>query len=152
MKDNTVNVLNTLKDRGFIERTTDDNALIELLETPQTVYIGFDPTSHSLHIGSLVQIMTLSHFQQHGHKAIALVGGATGMIGDPSGKTEERKFLTEDNLRSNEEGIKKQLAQFIDFTGKSSDQPAIMVNNFDWTKGISYIEWLRDVGKASVSM
>lgn len=108
-------------------------------------YIGFDPTADSLHIGNLVQIMTLVHFQRAGHKPIALVGGATGMVGDPSGKSAERNLLSEDILRHNQECVKKQLEKFIDFS--ASDNSAEMVNNYDWFKGIGFLEFIRDVGK-----
>jgi len=109
-------------------------------------YIGFDPTSDSLHIGHLVGIMTLVHFQRSGHKPYALVGGATGMIGDPSGKSEERNLLDEPTLRHNQECLKSQLSRFLDF---SSDEPnaAVMVNNYDWMKEFSFLAFIRDVGK-----
>lgn len=111
-----------------------------------TGYIGFDPTSDSLHIGSLVPIILLIHLQKAGHKPIALLGGATGMIGDPTGKSDERNLLQEDQLLRNVEGIRKQLSKFLDFTGSGSLAPEI-VNNYDWFKGISFIEFLRDTGK-----
>jgi tyrosyl-tRNA synthetase len=107
-------------------------------------YIGFDPTADSLHIGHLTQIMTLLNFQRAGHKAYALVGGATGMVGDPSGKSAERNLLSEDILRHNEACVKKQLEKFLDFTGKNA---AEMVNNYDWFKGFSFLDFIRDVGK-----
>lgn len=111
-----------------------------------TGYIGFDPTADSLHIGSLVPILLLVHFQKAGHKPIALVGGATGMIGDPSGKKEERKLLTEEDVNRNAEGIRKQLSRFLDFdSGKKN--AALLVNNADWFKSISTISFLRDAGK-----
>lgn len=109
-------------------------------------YIGFDPTSDSLHIGSLVPILLLVHLQKAGHKPIALVGGATGMIGDPSGKSEERNFLSEEQLQKNLDGIKKQLEQFLVFDA-SKPNAAEMVNNYDWFKNISFIQFLRDAGK-----
>jgi len=109
-------------------------------------YIGFDPTSDSLHIGSLVPILLLVHLQKAGHKPIALVGGATGMIGDPSGKSEERNFLSEEQLQKNLDGIKKQLEQFLDFDALKPNA-AEMVNNYDWFKNISFIQFLRDAGK-----
>ncbi len=111
-----------------------------------TAYVGFDPTSDSLHIGHLVSIMLLRHLQKAGHKPIALIGGATGMIGDPSGKSEERNLLDEPTLRHNQECIKKQMARFLDF---NSDVPnkAEMVNNYDWMKDFSFLEFIRDVGK-----
>jgi tyrosyl-tRNA synthetase len=111
-----------------------------------TGYIGFDPTSDSLHIGSLVPILLLVHLQKAGHKPIALVGGATGMIGDPSGKSEERNFLSEEQLQKNLDGIKKQLEQFLDFDA-SKPNAAEMANNYDWFKNISFIQFLRDAGK-----
>lgn len=108
-------------------------------------YIGFDPTADSLHIGNLVQIMTLVHFQRCGHKPYALVGGATGMVGDPSGKSAERNLLSEDILRHNEACVKKQLEKFLDFTaGKNA---AVMVNNYDWFKNFNFLDFIRDVGK-----
>lgn len=108
-------------------------------------YIGFDPTADSLHIGHLVQIMTLLQFQQCGHKPYALVGGATGMVGDPSGKSDERNLLSEDILRHNEACVKKQLEKFLDFSKGAAS--AEMVNNYDWFKGISFLDFIRDVGK-----
>ncbi len=111
-----------------------------------SAYIGFDPTADSLHIGSLVQIILLMHFQQAGHKPIALVGGATGMIGDPSGKSSERNLLDEDTLRKNIEGMKNQLARFLDFSSNSPNAAAL-VNNFDWMKNLSFLDFARDIGK-----
>jgi tyrosyl-tRNA synthetase len=107
-------------------------------------YIGFDPTASSLHIGNLAAIMLLKHFQLAGHKPIALVGGATGMVGDPSGKSEERNLLDEETLRFNQEAIKKQLSKFLDFSGENA---AELVNNYDWFKNFGFLEFLRDVGK-----
>jgi tyrosyl-tRNA synthetase len=107
-------------------------------------YIGFDPTADSLHIGHLTQIMTLLHFQQAGHKPFALVGGATGMVGDPSGKSAERNLLSEDVLRHNESCVKKQLEKFLDFRGNNA---AEMVNNYDWFKEFKFLDFIRDVGK-----
>lgn len=109
-------------------------------------YIGFDPTADSLHVGHLVQIMTLIHFQRSGHKPYALVGGATGMVGDPSGKSEERNLLDEGSLNHNVECIKKQLSKFLDFESGASNS-AVMVNNYDWFKGFSFLNFIRDVGK-----
>jgi tyrosyl-tRNA synthetase len=108
-------------------------------------YIGFDPTADSLHIGHLVQIMTLLQFQQCGHKPFALVGGATGMVGDPSGKSAERNLLSEDVLRHNEACVKKQLEKFLDFSKGANS--AEMVNNYDWFRGLSFLDFIRDVGK-----
>ena len=109
-------------------------------------YVGFDPTADSLHIGSLVPILLLVHLQKAGHKPVALVGGATGMVGDPSGKSEERNMLSEEILNKNVEGIKKQLQHFLDFNATSANA-AVMVNNYDWFKGISFLEFIRDAGK-----
>lgn len=111
-----------------------------------TAYIGFDPTADSLHIGSLVQIILLMHFQQAGHKPIALVGGATGMIGDPSGKSSERNLLDEATLEKNLNGMKAQLSRFLDFSSNSKNA-ALLVNNFDWMKELSFLDFARDVGK-----
>ena len=116
-----------------------------LLEHATTGYIGFDPTADSLHIGSLVQILILKHFQNAGHKPIALVGGATGMVGDPSGKSVERNLLDEASLQKNIEGVKAQLSRFLDFN--ATENPAELVNNFDWMKDISLIDFVRDIGK-----
>jgi tyrosyl-tRNA synthetase len=111
-----------------------------------TAYIGFDPTADSLHIGSMVPILLLMHFQKAGHKPVALVGGATGMVGDPSGKSEERNLLDEDVLNKNVDGIKKQLSRFLDFSANSANA-AQMVNNYDWFKNISFLDFIRDTGK-----
>ncbi|MDE6121250.1 MAG: tyrosine--tRNA ligase, partial [Muribaculaceae bacterium] len=118
----------------------------ELKKGMATAYLGIDPTADSLHIGHLVGVMMLKHFQRAGHRPIALVGGATGMIGDPSMKSQERKLLDEDTLRHNQEAIKKQLARFLDF---DSDAPnaAVLVNNYDWMKSFSFLDFIRDVGK-----
>jgi len=119
----------------------------EQLQKEQTAaYIGFDPTADSLHIGSLVQIILLMHFQKAGHKPIALVGGATGMIGDPSGKSNERNLLDEETLNKNVAGVKKTLERFIDFSS-NIDNAAEMVNNYDWMKNLSFLEFARDIGK-----
>jgi len=118
----------------------------QLAKEETAAYIGFDPTGESLHIGSLVQIILLMHFQQAGHKPIALVGGATGMIGDPSGKSAERNLLDEATLQKNLKGIKAQLEKFLDFDTQKSNA-AKMVNNYDWMKDISLIEFVRDIGK-----
>ena len=117
-----------------------------LLEKMRSAYVGFDPTSDSLHIGNLVPIMLLAHFQRCGHKPIALIGGATGMIGDPSGKSTERNLLDEKTLRHNQEAIKKQLSHFLDFTS-DAENAAVLVNNYDWMKDFSFLEFIRDVGK-----
>lgn len=112
----------------------------------RTCYIGFDPTSDSLHIGSLVPIMLLAHFQKCGHKPIALIGGATGMIGDPSGKSAERNLLDEDSLKKNQNSIKNQLSKFLNFE-TNIDNSALILNNYDWMKEFSMLEFIRDIGK-----
>ncbi len=117
-----------------------------LLNTKSAGYIGFDPTADSLHIGSLVPIIILMHFQKAGHKPIALVGGATGMVGDPSGKSDERNLLDEKTLNKNIAGVKSQLERFLDF-GSNSNNAAELVNNYDWMKNISLIDFVRDIGK-----
>jgi tyrosyl-tRNA synthetase len=119
----------------------------ELLEKEMVSgYIGFDPTSDSLHIGSLVPILLLVHLQRAGHKPYALVGGATGMVGDPSGKSEERNLLSEETLQFNQEGVRKQLSKFLDFTN-TQPNAAELVNNYDWFKDFSFLNFIRDVGK-----
>ena len=118
----------------------------QLLKEKTTGYVGFDPTADSLHIGSLVPILLLIHLQRAGHQPVALLGGATGMIGDPSGKSEERNLLTEEQLQKNVDGIRKQLGKFLDFNMESETKPLI-VNNYDWFKSMSFIDFLRDTGK-----
>ncbi|CAM4067362.1 tyrosine--tRNA ligase [Gillisia limnaea] len=117
-----------------------------LLEEMRSAYIGFDPTADSLHIGNLVPIMLLAHYQRCGHRPVALVGGATGMIGDPSGKSSERNLLDEATLRHNQECVREQLSQFLDFTSGAKNE-ALMVNNYDWMKDLGFLEFIRDVGK-----
>ena len=117
----------------------------QLKKEQTTAYIGFDPTADSLHIGSLVQIMTLVHFQEAGHKPIALLGGATGMVGDPSGKSKERNLLSREILEQNLKGVKKQLEKFLDFSQGSN--AAVMVNNYDWFKDFLFLDFIRDIGK-----
>ncbi len=139
-----VNVLDELKARGFIEQTTHDQELNEYIEQGNTTcYIGFDPTASSLHIGSLIPIMSLAHMQRFGHRPIALVGGGTGLVGDPSGKTEMRQLLTYEDIQENAKGIKKQLSRFLDF----SEGKALMLNNAEWLTKLEYIPFLRDVGR-----
>ena len=133
-----------LKNRGFIEQVTDD-ALIEqqFAGGPVTCYIGFDPTATSLHIGSLVPIMALTHMQKTGNRPLALVGGGTGLIGDPSGKTEMRQVLTREQIDYNVQCLGRQLSRYIDF----SEGKALLLNNADWLTKINYIEFLRDIGR-----
>ena len=138
------NLLEVLRERGFIEQTTHEEELRSYLEEGKaTCYIGFDPTASSLHVGSLVPIMSLAHMQRHGHRPIALVGGGTGLVGDPSGKTEMRQLLTPEMVDKNAIGIKKQLSRFLDF----NEDKALMVNNADWLTKLEYIPFLRDIGR-----
>lgn len=133
-----------LYERGFIEQVTDEEPIQSLLEKETvTCYIGFDPTAASLHIGSLVPIMSLVHMQRCGHSPIALVGGGTALIGDPSGKTEMRRILTRDEIDANAEAIKKQLSQYLDF----GEGKALLLNNADWLAKLNYVEFLRDIGR-----
>ena len=138
------NFVEELRWRGLLHDIMPDTEA-HLLEHATAGYIGFDPTADSLHIGSLVQILILKHFQNAGHKPIALVGGATGMVGDPSGKSAERNLLDEASLQKNIEGVKAQLGRFLDFN--ATENPAELVNNFDWMKDISLIDFVRDIGK-----
>jgi len=140
-----MNFVEELKWRGMIHDIMPGTE--ELLNKEITTgYIGFDPTSDSLHIGHMVQVMLLVHFQRAGHVPVALIGGATGMIGDPSGKSEERNLLDEKTLFFNQEGIKKQLSKFLDFQSDRKNN-ALMVNNYDWMKEYSYLGFIRDIGK-----
>ena len=137
------NVYDIFKERGFIEQATDEDMLREVLAKPITCYIGFDPTAKSLHVGSLLPIMSLAHMQREGHRPIVVVVGGTSLVGDPSGKDEIRPVMTREEIDSNAQGIKKQLSRFIDFThGK-----ALMLNNADWLVPLNYIDFLRDIGR-----
>lgn len=139
-----MSVLSVLKERGFIEDLTHTEELEDYLtHNRATCYIGFDPTASSLHVGSLVCIMALAHMQRHGHRPIALVGGGTGLIGDPSGKTELRQVITQEQLDENKHGIQRQLSRFLDF----SEDKALLVDNADWLTTLEYIPFLRDIGR-----
>jgi tyrosyl-tRNA synthetase len=140
-----MNLIEELRWRGMLQDIMPGTEE-QLLKEMTTGYIGFDPTADSLHIGSLVPILLLVHFQKAGHKPIALVGGATGMVGDPSGKSEERNLLSEEVLQKNVAGIQKQLEKFLDFSPAKANS-AELVNNYDWFKSISFIDFLRDAGK-----
>jgi tyrosyl-tRNA synthetase len=141
-----MHMLDELKWRGLVADCTDLEALGKRLdESPITVYAGFDPTADSLHAGNLVPLLGLSRFQKLGHHAIALAGGATGSIGDPSGKTQERQLLTRDVLLSNISKVKEQLARLLDFENTSN--PARLLDNATWTEGMSYLDFLREIGK-----
>ena len=136
-------VYEDLKARGLIAQVTDEDAVRDLLNNHKCAfYIGFDPTADSLHVGHFVTIMTMSRLQKAGHTPIALFGGGTGMIGDPSGKTDMRKMLTREQIDHNVECFRKQMAPLIDF----SEGKAIMANNADWLLNLNYVEFLRDVG------
>lgn len=141
-----MNFIEELKWRGMIHDIMPGTEDLFKEEERVTAYVGFDPTADSLHIGHLVSVMMLKHLQLKGHKPIALVGGATGMIGDPSGKCEERNLLDEAVLRRNQEGMKKQLRKFLDFDS-STDNNAEMVNNYDWMKEFGFLTFIREVGK-----
>ncbi len=137
------NVFDTLKERGFIAQCTNEKELRELFDKERvTFYIGFDPTADSLHAGHFIALMAMAHMQRAGHRPICLVGGGTGTVGDPTGRTDMRKMLTDEDIEHNCECFKKQIARFIDF----SDGKAIMVNNGDWLRKLNYIDFLRDVG------
>lgn len=139
----TTNVLDTLKARGFIAQTTNEDALRELLEKPgATFYIGFDPTADSLHVGHFLTMMAMAHLQRAGHRPIALMGGGTGMVGDPSGRTDLRQVLTPETIRHNVNRFKEQMRILLDFT----DDKAIIVDNADWLLQLNYIEFLREIG------
>ncbi len=140
-----MNLIEELRWRGMLQDMV-PGTQEQLQKEMTTGYVGFDPTADSLHIGSLVPILLLVHMQRAGHKPVALVGGATGMVGDPSGKSDERNLLDEETLAANIEGIKKQLSKFLDFN-EAKDNAAVLVNNYDWFKEISFINFLRDVGK-----
>lgn len=135
-------VYDVFMERGFIERATDEDELPEILKGKVTCYIGFDPTASSFHVGNLVPIMALAHMQRHGHRPIALVGGGTGLVGDPSGKDEMRQILTYEVINKNAEMQRKQFARFLDF----SEGRALLLNNADWLTKLNYIDFLRDIG------
>jgi tyrosyl-tRNA synthetase len=137
------NVYDILQERGFIEQVTHEEELRDLLEKESTTfYIGFDATADSLHVGHFVQIMVMSHMQRAGHRPVALIGGGTTMVGDPSGKTDMRKMLTPEEIQANGEAFKKQFSKFIDFSGDK----ALLMNNADWLMNLEYIPFLREIG------
>ena len=135
-------ILDILKERGFLAQMTFEDELYEQLKNPTTFYVGFDPTADSLHIGHYIPIMAMAHMQRAGHKPIALMGGGTGMIGDPSGKTDMRKMLTVETIDHNVECIRQQMSRFLDF----SDGKALIVNNGDWLRHLNFIDFMRDIG------
>lgn len=137
------NAMDVLKERGFLKQVVFEEELYKLLETEKvSFYIGFDPTADSLHIGHFVQLMAMAHMQRAGHRPIALIGGGTGMIGDPSGRSDLRQMMTTETVEHNCEMFRKQMSRFIDF----GEGKAIMVNNADWLLNLNYIEFLRDIG------
>lgn len=135
-------ILDVLKERGFIAQVTFEDELYDLLKNPTTFYVGFDPTADSLHIGHYIPIMAMAHMQRAGHRPIALMGGGTAMIGDPSGKTDMRKMMSVETIDQNVECIKKQMSRFIDF----SNDKALIVNNGDWLRHLNFIDFMRDIG------
>ena len=140
-----MNLIDDLRWRGLIAQSTDEKALVDALKKPITLYIGFDPTAASLHVGNLVVLLILRRFQLAGHHPIALVGGATGLVGDPSGRNDERILNSSEVVAAWVAGIRKQVSAFLDFD--STTNPAIVVNNLDWTAPLTAIEFLRDIGK-----
>lgn len=137
------NAMDILRERGFLKQVVFEEDLYKLLETEKvSFYIGFDPTADSLHIGHFVQLMAMAHMQRAGHRPIALIGGGTGMIGDPSGRSDLRQMMTPETIKHNCEMFRKQMERFIDF----SDDKAIMVNNADWLLNLNYVDFLRDIG------
>ncbi len=138
------NVFSVFKERGFFKQCTGENEVQELFDAGSiTAYIGFDPTARSLHVGSLVPIMALMHLERSGHRPIAVVGGGTGLIGDPSGKTEQRQLLSKQDLRDNFDALRAQLGKFLDFEGGK----AIALDNAEWLANLNYIDFLRDIGR-----
>jgi len=139
-----MNIFHDLQQRGLIKDVSNLEEVSNLLNTPTTIYCGFDPSAISMHLGNFVQISILMRLQRAGHRIIAVVGGATGMIGDPSGKSKERNLLNAASIEANTQAIKKQLERYLDF---SDPKKGIVVNNFDWLGKLSMIDYLRDYGK-----
>ena len=141
-----MHILDELKERGFIRQVTFEEDLYKAFDKGMvTFYTGFDPTADSLHIGHYIPIMAMAHLQRAGHRPIALMGGGTGMVGDPSGKSDLRKVLTVEDIDHNVECFKKQMSNFLDFD-PAKPNCALIVNNADWLRNLNYIEFLRDVG------
>ncbi len=138
-----INVYDVLKERGFVEQVSDAEGIRAVVERPITCYIGFDPSAPSFHVGHLVPIMALAHMQRHGHRPIAIMGGGTGMIGDPTDKDEMRKLLSVEQVDANVAQLKEQMSRLLDF----SEGRALLLNNADWLRPLNYLEFLRDVGR-----
>lgn len=138
-----VNALDVLQERGFVEQVSDAEGLRSAMESPLTFYIGYDPSAASLHAGSLLTIMAVAHLQRLGHRPIVVVGGGTGMIGDPTGRTEMRQLMAVDSIAENVDAIRRQLSHYIDF----GEDRAVVVNNAEWLMKLGYIEFLRDIGQ-----
>src|SRR5688500_6582740 len=137
-------VIAILRDRGFIAQISEEEKLREAFASgPVTLYAGYDPTAPSLTVGHLLSVMMLAHLQRAGHRPIVLVGGGTGMVGDPSGKTEMRQLLSIEQIEANMQGLRQQFGRYIDF----ADGRALMVNNADWLLRLGYVEFLRDIGR-----
>ncbi|HCS75966.1 MAG TPA: tyrosine--tRNA ligase, partial [Clostridiales bacterium] len=140
---NDKNVFDVLKERGYLAQVTHEEEVRELLASePVTFYIGFDPTADSLHVGHFIQVMVMMHMQRAGHRPIAMLGGGTALVGDPSGKTDMRKMMTRETVEHNGRAFKKQLSRFLDF----SEGKAIMANNADWLLELNYVDFLREIG------
>lgn len=139
----TENVFDVLSERGFIEQASDADGIRAVVEKPITCYVGFDPSAASFHVGHLVPIMALAHMQRHGHRPIAVMGGGTGMVGDPTDKDEMRRLLSVEQIDANVANLKRQMANLLDF----SEGKALMVNNADWLRPLKYLEFLRDIGR-----
>jgi len=136
-------VFDILKERGYIAQMTHEDKIKEILENEKvTFYIGFDPTADSLHVGHFIQLMVMAHMQRAGHRPIAILGGGTAMVGDPSNRTDMRRMMSREEIQHNADNFKKQISKFIDF----SDDKALMVNNADWLLGLNYVDFLRDIG------
>ena len=136
-------VFDILKERGYIAQMTHEDKIKEILENEKvTFYIGFDPTADSLHVGHFIQLMVMAHMQRAGHRPIAILGGGTAMVGDPSNRTDMRRMMSREEIQHNADNFKKQISKFIDF----SDNKALMVNNADWLLGLNYVDFLRDIG------
>ncbi len=137
-------LFNVIRERGLMAQYSDEALGEHFAAVKVTVYVGFDPTAESLHVGNLVPLIALRHIQRAGHRVLVVIGGATGMVGDPSGKSEERKLLVPEEVAKNGRGMKKQMARFLDFDGENA---AVMLDNWDWLSKMSFVDWLRDVGK-----